>query len=78
MKGIPQGRYLSLNFPVVPVPAPEIVPTNSSSDINLNNFAFNASLYRIRWKKWTPTSDKINRRRCQDERDSARKVYEGV
>jgi len=32
----------------------------------------------IRWKKWTPKSDTIERRRCQDERDSARKVHEGV
>jgi hypothetical protein len=34
--------------------------------------------FDIRWKKWTPKSDKIERRRCQDERDSARKVHEGV
>ena len=32
----------------------------------------------VRWKKWTLKSDRIERRRCQDERYSARKVDEGV
>jgi len=32
----------------------------------------------VRWIKWTPKSGKIQRRRCQIERDSARQVYEGV
>ncbi len=33
----------------------------------------------VGWKKWTPKSDKINeRRRCQNERDSAGTLHEGV
>ena len=32
----------------------------------------------VRWKKWTPKSDRIKRRRCQIERGSARKIHEGV
>ena len=31
-----------------------------------------------RWGKWTPKSGKIQRRRCQNERGSVRKVHEGV
>ena len=32
----------------------------------------------VRWKKWTPKSGKIDRRRCQHERDPARKVHQGI
>ena len=32
----------------------------------------------VGWEKWTPKSDKIKRRRCQNERGSARKVYQGI
>ncbi len=32
----------------------------------------------VGWRKWTPKSGKIERWRCQDERDSARKVHKGV
>jgi hypothetical protein len=32
----------------------------------------------VGWEKWTPKSGKIERRRCQNERGSARKVDEGV
>ena len=32
----------------------------------------------VRWKKWTPKSCKINRRRWQHERYPARKVHQGV
>ena len=34
--------------------------------------------FEVGWEKRTPKSGKIERRRCQDERDSARKVHEGV
>ncbi len=34
--------------------------------------------YEVRWKKWAPKSDKIEKRRCLNERDSAGKVHEGV
>ncbi len=32
----------------------------------------------VGWEKRTPKSGKIERRRCQNERDSARKVHEGI
>ncbi len=32
----------------------------------------------VGWGKWTPKSDKIDRRRCQHEEGPARKVHEGV
>ena len=32
----------------------------------------------VGWNKWTPKSGKIERRRCQIERDPTRKVHEGV
>jgi hypothetical protein len=28
----------------------------------------------VGWEKWTPKSDKLERRRCQDEEGPARKV----
>ena len=28
--------------------------------------------------KWTPKSDKLERRRCQDERCPSRKIHEGI
>ena len=30
--------------------------------------------YEVGWEKWTPKSDKLERRRCQDEEGPARKV----
>ncbi len=35
-------------------------------------------LYEVGWIKRTPKSDRIERRRCQVERGSTRKVHEGV
>ena len=32
----------------------------------------------VGWEKWTPKSDKLERRRCQDEEGPARKVYQGI
>jgi hypothetical protein len=32
----------------------------------------------VGWGKWTPKSGKIDRRRCQLERDSARKVHQEI
>ena len=31
-------------------------------------------LIEVGWEKWTPKSDKLERRRCQDEEGPARKV----
>ena len=36
------------------------------------------SLDEVGWEKWTPKSDKLERRRCQDEEGPARKVYQGI
>ena len=36
------------------------------------------SLTEVGWEKWTPKSDKLERRRCQDEEGPARKVYQGI
>src|SRR4030066_1207325 len=35
-------------------------------------------ILEVRWIKRTPKSGRIDRRRCQVERDSIRKVHEGV
>ena len=32
----------------------------------------------VGWEKWTPKSDKLERRRCQDEEGPPRKVYQGI
>ena len=34
--------------------------------------------FEVGWEKWTPKSDKLERRRCQDEEGPARKVYQGI
>ena len=36
-------------------------------------FPFLRVTFGVRWKKWTPKSDKIKRRRCSDERGSQRR-----
>ena len=36
------------------------------------------ALREVGWEKWTPKSDKLERRRCQDEEGPARKVYQGI
>ena len=36
------------------------------------------NLNEVGWKKRTPKSGRIDRRRCQHERDSARKVHPGI
>ena len=50
--------------------------------INLVTYAvaspFIGRMIEVGWNKWTPKSDRIKRRRCQIERDSTRKVHEGV
>ena len=56
-----------------------------ASDVEINSNNTEYVMRRIRqlyfevgWEKRTPKSGKIERRRCQNERDSTRKVHEGV
>ena len=35
-------------------------------------------LSEVGWEKWTPKSDKLERRRCQYERCPSRKIHEGI
>ena len=37
---------------------------------------FSSGWIEVGWEKWTPKSDKLERRRCQDEEGPARKVYQ--
>ena len=40
--------------------------------------SFDGKAPEVGWEKWTPKSGKIDRWRCQLERDSARKVHQGI
>ena len=52
------------------------VITNELFDSHLGHHY--RKLTEVGWEKWTPKSDKLERRRCQDEEGPARKVYQGI
>ncbi len=42
--------------------------------LRITDSPFWVGLVEVGWEKWTPKSDKLERRRCQDEAGPARKV----
>ena len=47
-------------------------------DLFITNTMGNFNLFEVGWKKRTPKSGKIRRRRCHIEKGSPRKIQQGV
>ena len=52
------------------------IPVELGNLVNLEYLSLTGN--EVGWEKWTPKSDKLERRRCQDEEGPARKVYQGI
>ena len=75
-----EGEFGLLTVHVENVPTENRPPPNrpAVTALSIIRSVQDAADSEVGWEKWTPKSDKLERRRCQDEEGPARKVYQGI
>ena len=62
----------------ITVTCPDCGKVRSYKSSNLKREIERYNRPEVGWEKWTPKSDKLERRRCQEEEGPGRKVYQGI